>query len=88
MSVEKTLAFVIVDSSLVLWGWVRGLKRKRGGRTVKRDLGSNPLRLSFLFKSVVCGYYLVTLSLTVNETLKWFSSLGVCVFWFVFLFCF
>ena len=37
MAVEKTLAIVIVDSSLVLWGienglaWVRGLKRKRGG---------------------------------------------------------
>ena len=65
-AVEKTLAIVIVDSSLVLWGienglaWVRGLKRKRVGRTVERDLGSNPLRLSFLFKSVVCGYCFVT----------------------------
>ena len=37
----------------------------------QRDLGSNPLRLSFLFKKVVvCGHCLVTLSLTVNETLK------------------
>ena len=41
----------------------------------QRDLGSNPLRLSFLFKVVVCGHCLVTLSLTVNETLKWLSSL-------------
>ena len=42
----------------------------------KRDFGSNPLQLSFLFKKVVvCGHCLVTLSLTINETLKWLSSL-------------
>jgi len=30
-----------------------------------------PLWLSFLFKKVViCGHYLVTLSLTINETIK------------------
>ena len=35
----------------------------------QRGLGSNPLRLSFLFKScVVCGHCLVTVSLTVYET--------------------
>ena len=36
----------------------------------QRDLGSNLLRLSFLFKIVVCGRCLVTLSLTIYETLK------------------
>ena len=37
----------------------------------QRDLGSNPLRLSFLFKLVVvCGHCLMTLSFTINETLK------------------
>ena len=53
----------------------------RFGPAVKRQpgkqkgLGSIPLRLSFLFKKgVVCGHCLVTLSLTINETVKWFSS--------------
>ena len=42
----------------------------------QKDLGSILLRLSFLFKKVVvCGHCLVTLSLTINETLKWISSL-------------
>ena len=36
-----------------------------------KGLGSISLRLSLLFiKLVVCGHCLVTLSLTVNETLK------------------
>ena len=40
----------------------------------QKGLGSTPLRLSFLFrKVVVCGHCLVTLSLTINETLKWLS---------------
>ena len=44
----------------------------------RKDLGSIPLRLSFLFKKVVvCGHCLVTLSLTINETLKWLSSLPI-----------
>ena len=42
----------------------------------RKDLGSIPLRLPFLFKKVVvCGQCLVILSLTINETLKWLSSL-------------
>ena len=58
-----------------LWG---GLKQ--------RGLGSIPLRLSFFFKKVVvCGHSLVvTLSLTINETLKWLSSLPILMqesFW-------
>ena len=37
----------------------------------QKDLGSIPLRLSFFFKKVVvCGHCLVTLSLTINETVK------------------
>ena len=36
----------------------------------QKGLGSIPLRISFLFtKVVVCGHFLVTLSLTINETL-------------------
>ena len=50
--------------------------RRQAGK--QKDLGSTPLRLSFLFKEVVvCGHCLVTLSLTINETLKWLSSLPV-----------
>ena len=48
------------------------------------DLGSNPLRLAFLFKVVVCGHCLVTLSLTISETLKWLLSLPILMqksFW-------
>ena len=54
--------------------------RRSAGK--QRDLGSNPLRLSFLFKKVVvCGHCLVTLSLTINETLKWLSSLPILLQW-------
>ena len=50
------------------------VRRYKSGK--KRDLGSNPLRLSSLFKKVVvCGHCLMTSSLTINETLKWLSSL-------------
>ena len=59
-----------------------GLALKGKGEAGKqRDLGSNPLRLSFV---VVCGHHLVTLSLTINETLKWLSSLPILMqesFW-------
>ena len=42
------------------------VRRKAGKR---KDLGSIPLRLSFLLKKVaVCGHCLVTLFLTINET--------------------
>ena len=61
------------------------LNVSRFGLAVKRQagkqkgLGSIPLRLSFLFKMFarICGHCLVTLSLTVNETLKWLSSLPI-----------
>ena len=43
--------------------------RRQAGKP--RDLGSYPLRLSFLFeKVVVCGHCLATLSLTITATLK------------------
>ena len=55
-------------------------KANRFGLAVRREAGkqkglaSISLRLSLLFKKVVvCGHCLVTLSLTVNETLKWLS---------------
>ena len=51
----------------------------------QKDLGSIPLRLSSPFKKVVvCENCLVTLSLTLNETLKWLSSLPILMqesFW-------
>ena len=60
------------------------LKVSRFGLAVKsqagklKGLGSIPLRLSFLFKKVgVCEHSLVTLSLTINETLEWLSSLPI-----------
>ena len=44
----------------------------------RKDLGSKLLRLSFLFKKVaVCEHCLVTLSLTINETIKRLSSLPI-----------
>ena len=53
----------------------------------RKDLGSIPLRLSFLFrKVVVCGRCLVTLSLTINGTLKRLSSLPILMqksFWWM-----
>ena len=40
----------------------------------QRDFSLNPLQLSFSSKVVVCGHSLVTLSLTINETLKCHGS--------------
>ena len=64
--------------------WFRARQVSRFGLAVRRQagkqkgLGSIPLRLSLLFrKVVVCGHCLVTLSLTINKTLKWLSSLLV-----------
>ena len=42
--------------------------RREAGK--QKDLGWIPLRFSSLQKVVVCGHCLVTLSLTINETLK------------------
>ena len=57
--------------------------RRQAGK--RKDLDSIPFRLSFLFKKVVaCGHYLVTLSLIINETFKWLSSLPILMqelFW-------
>ena len=44
----------------------------------QKGLGSILLRLSVLFKKVVvCGHSVVSLSFTINETLKWPSSLPI-----------
>ena len=51
--------------------------RSKPRHTAQRDAGSNPLRLSFCSKVVVCGHCTVTLSLTINETLKLLSSLPI-----------
>ena len=58
-----------------IWTALRLKLVSRFGLAVRRwtgkqkDLSSNPLRLSFLFKKVVvCGHCLVTLSLAINET--------------------
>ena len=47
-----------------------GLAVRDRGTSVRIRFGS-----PFSSKVVVCGYFLVTLSLTINETLKWLSSL-------------
>ena len=53
--------------------------KRRPARGLVKGLVSIPLRLSFFFKKVVvCGHSLVvTLSLTINGTLKWLSSLPI-----------
>ena len=75
----------LLTKFLHLMSYKRHTKRKkenvsRFGLAVRRwagkqkGLGSIAFRLSFLFKEVVvCGHCLVTLSLTINETLKWLS---------------
>ena len=50
----------------------------------QRDHGSNRFGSPFSSKVVVCGHCLVTLSLTIKETLKWLSSLPILMqesFW-------
>ena len=64
---EDKIASVVLESSSVsrLGLAVRHLAGKR------KDLGSIPLRLSFLFKKVVvCGHYLVTLFITSYWNIK------------------
>ena len=60
----------------------------RFGLVVRRVSRGTSVRLRFgsLFslKVVVCGHSLVTLSLTINEILKWLSSLSILMqesFW-------
>ena len=52
-------------------GWFGLLVRHKAGR--QKDLGSNLLWLSSLFK--ICGLWTLILLPTVNDTLKWLSSL-------------
>ena len=73
--------------SLLSGGITSGGRQEGLSASLKqRGLGSIPLRLSFLIKKVVvCGHSLVvTLSLTIDETLKWLSSLPILMqesFW-------
>ena len=50
----------------------QGVKLVSGRTSVRYHFGS-----PFSSKVVVCGHGLVTLSLTINETLKWLSSLPI-----------
>ena len=59
--------------------WPSGKALVRRGTPVRIRFGS-----PFSLKAVVCGHCLVTLSLTINETLKWLSSLPILMqesFW-------
>ena len=63
-----------------VWPSGKALLRLVSGRTSVRYRFGSP----FSSKVVVCGHCLVTLSLTVNETLKWLSSLPILMqksFW-------
>ena len=59
-----------------MWGLESRFGLAVGLVSRSKGFGSIPLRLSHLFKKVVvCGHRLVTLSLTINETLKWLPML-------------
>ena len=67
----KHPVYLLTYTYELLWPSSKALGWKQKG------LGSIPLWLSFLFKkAVVCGHCLVTLSLTINETLKWLSLIA------------
>ena len=68
---ERTATVQACHGSIEMYVYITIVGKQKG-------LGSIPLRLSFLFKKVVvCGHCLVTLSLTINETLEWLSSLPI-----------
>ena len=67
-----------------MWDLSRFGPAVRHKASKQKDLGSIPLRLSFLFRAVVCGHYLVALFITIQKTLKWLSSLPILMqesFW-------
>ena len=53
------------------------VRRWTGKQTPDLFVGSSPLRLSFRFSSCDYGHCLVTLALTMNETLKWRTPLSM-----------
>ena len=62
-----------------VWPSGKGVRLVSRGTSVRIRFGS-----AFSSKVVVCGHRLVTVSLAVNETLKWLSSLPVLMqesFW-------
>ena len=72
-NVEQKFSVIII----IIQGTLRaGLAERQGGRLVS---GRTSVRYRFgsplSSKVVVCGHGLVTLSLTINETLKWLPSL-------------
>ena len=69
----KYLAHRLNPEAVSLCGLsVRRQAGKPQGTSVGIRFGS-----PFSSKVVVCGHYLVTLSFTITETLKWFSSLPI-----------
>ena len=53
--------------------------RRWAGSSMQKDFSSIPVQTScvLIFFLVVCGYCLMTLSLTINETLERLSSLPI-----------
>ena len=51
-------------------------KKKKEKYNKNNTSDSNPLQLSSS-KAVVCGHCLMTLSLTINQIVKWLSSLPI-----------
>ena len=62
-----------LDGHILGTGIEAGCGRLVSGRTSVQYRFGSP----FSSKVVVCGHGLVTLSLTINETLKWLSSLPI-----------
>ena len=83
LSTDAVSALRKVRVLIRLWKQPSAQAESRFGLAVRRqagkrkDLGSIPLLLSFSSEVVVYGHGLVTLSLTINETLKWLSSLPI-----------
>ena len=77
----NTIIYFHLGWGRVLWGWVSrfGVMPVSRGTSVQIRVGC-----PFYSKVVVCGHCLMTLSLTINETLKWLSSLLILMqesFW-------
>ena len=81
MTVSLTISEILKLISVLVSRFGLAVRSQAGKQ---KDLGSNPLQLSFSSKVVVCGHCLVTLCLTISEILKWLSSLPILMqesFW-------
>ena len=70
--VSAKLSIDAVSALRKVWVLKRLWKLESRGTSVRIRYGS-----PFSSKAVVCGHCLVTLTLTINETLKWLSSLPI-----------